>query len=105
MNSINNLLMTDAARSSKNGDSTISILPLPKTSALDGSLPNRVLLAAVLILVAAFVWACWNFVHVLQSQPTKLLLAVIGSLAVCLLALAAAMGAVFWSRHVAAESE
>ena len=103
MNAIRNLPFAAAAPPSSDGHSTEFIFPSPKNGARDGGFPNRLLLAAVLIMAAVFVWVCWNIVHAPQTQPSKSLMAVIGSLAVCLMASAAAAGAVFWSRHASSE--
>ncbi len=51
-----------------------------------------------------FVWACWRLANTPQALSTKPLLLVIGSLGICLLAMAAAVGAVFWSHHTSAKS-
>src|ERR1017187_8043996 len=103
MNAIRNLPLAAVAPPSSDGHSTEFIFPPPKNGARDGGFPNRLLQAAVLIMAVAFVWACWNFVHAPQMQPARSLLAVIGSLAICLMASAAAGGAVFWSRHALSE--
>src|ERR1039457_2409721 len=97
------LPLAQDVRLSKNGHATEFIFPPPKADAPNREFPNRLLLAAVFIMAMVFVWVCWNFVHAPQTPSSKPLLAVIGSLAVCLLASAAA-GAVFWSRHTASES-
>src|SRR5436853_569373 len=86
------------------GYPTDFIFPPPKNDPRDRDFRSRLLMAAVLIMAVVFVWACWSFVHAPQTPSAKSLLAVIGSLMVCLLASAAALGAVFWSRHAASES-
>jgi PAS domain S-box-containing protein len=103
MKETHNLPLTDAARFANDGHSTEFIFPPPAKSARNGGYSDRLVFVVVLIMAAVFVWACWNFVHVPQAQPAKLLLAMIGSLAVCLLATAAAAGALFWSRHASLE--
>jgi PAS domain S-box-containing protein len=97
------LPMAENVRPSNNGHPTEFIFPPAISAAPAGGLPNRLLPAMVLIMAVVFVWACWNFVHAPQTQPARLLLVVIGLLAVCLLASAAAVGAVFWSRHASSE--
>jgi PAS domain S-box-containing protein len=104
MNAIRNLPLADAAPASSGGHPAEFIFTPPKNGARDGGFPNRLLVAAILIMAVAFVWACWNFVHAPQTQPARSLLAVIGSLAVCLMASAAAVGAVFWSRQASSEN-
>ena len=101
---LNELPLAEDVRPSNGGHPTEFIFPPPKDGAQDREFPNRLLLAVVLIMAVVFVWACWNFVHAPQTPSAKPLLAVIGLLAVCLLASAAAVGAVFWSRHAASES-
>jgi PAS domain S-box-containing protein len=98
------LPLAQDVRPANDGQPAEFIFPPPKNDASDRDFPNRLLGTAVLGMAAVFVWTCWNFIHTPQTSPPKLLLAVIGSLAVCLLALAAAAGAVFWSRHAASES-
>src|ERR1019366_8129237 len=97
------LPLAQAVHPSNDGHPTEFIFPPPKDDGHDRNFPNRLLFVAVSCMAAVFVWACWNFVHAPQTPSAKPLLAVIGSLAVCLLASAAA-GAVFWSRHTASES-
>jgi PAS domain S-box-containing protein len=104
MNVIPDVPSAAAATSAKNGPATEFIFPPPKAGARDDGFPNRLLVAVVLIMAAVFVWVCWNFVHTPQMAPAKLLLAVIGSLTVCLLAAVVVVGAMFWSRQAAAES-
>lgn len=53
----------------------------------------------------AFVWACWNFVRAGQTYSTQSLFFMLGLLIICLMAAAAAVGAVFWSRHDIGESK
>ena len=58
----------------------------------------------MLVMATVFVWTCLNLVKAPQEFSTKPLLATVGSLAVCLLASAAGMGAVFWSRQASAKN-
>jgi PAS domain S-box-containing protein len=103
MNAIRDLPLADTAPPSRDGHSTEFIFPPPKHGARDGGFPNRLLLSVVLVMAAVFVWACWNFVRAPQTQPAQSLLVMIGSLAVCLMATAAAVGVAFGSRHASSE--
>jgi len=104
MNAINKLPLSNTAAPSKNGHPTDFTFAPPKRGARNDGFLNRLLLAAVLIMTGVFIWTCWNFIHAPQTQPIKWLLAVIGSLAVCLLASAAAVGTLLWSRHTSAKN-
>jgi PAS domain S-box-containing protein len=104
ISNLGELPLVEDVRPSNDGHSTEFIFPPPKKGAQDRDFAGRLLMVVVLIMTMVFVWACWNFVHAPQSPSAKPLLAVIGSLAVCLLASAAAAGAVFWSRHASSES-
>jgi len=61
---------------------------------------SRWLLGVVSIMAAAFIWACWSFVHASSTPSPKPMPAVIGSLALVLLALAAMVATVFWARQM-----
>ena len=96
--------LADAVHSSNNGHATDFIFLPSRNGAPPAGLVNRWLLVAVFSMAAVFVWVCWSFVHAPQMQPAGLLLAVMGSLAVCLVASVTAVGAVLWSRHASVKN-
>jgi two-component system, LuxR family, sensor kinase FixL len=102
---VGQLPLADAVQSSDDGLSTeFHALPA-KNAARDAGLLNRSLIAAVVIMALVFIWACWDLVNAPQAFSAKPLLAIVGSLAVCLLALVIGVGAVMWNRNVAAKNE
>jgi PAS domain S-box-containing protein len=101
---VDNLPLAQTVCPATGGNPVELVSSLPKKSLPDGADLNRLLLVAILLMAGAFIWTCWNVVHALQAQPTQWLLSVMGSLAVCLLATAAVVGTVFWSRHAAARN-
>ena len=96
--------VTDAVHSSNNGQATDFVFRPSRNGVSPAGLVNRWLMVAVFIMAAVFVWVCWSFVHAPQMQPARLPLAVMGSLAVCLVASVTAVGAVLWSRHASAKN-
>jgi PAS domain S-box-containing protein len=91
-------------RSSNNGHATEFYFPPSRNAVPADGLPHRLLLAAVLVMAVVFVWACWSLVKTPQEFSAKPLVATVGSLAVCLLASAAGLGAVFWSRQTSTKT-
>ena len=55
-------------------------------------------------MAVVFIWTCWSLVKAPQAFSAKPLLAIIGSLTVCLLASAAGVGTVLWSRQAATKN-
>src|ERR1700689_1559894 len=67
----------------------------------DRRVSGRWLLAVVSITAVVFLWACWSFVHAPQTPLAKPALAVIGSLAMALLASVAMVGTALRGRQAA----
>ena len=70
--------LPEDAGSAKNGHSPSFIFPQSASSQSNSDFANRRLLAVVLIMGAAFFWACWNFVHPGQTYSVKSLLVIVG---------------------------
>ena len=102
---LENLPLAEAVRSSNAGLATEFTFRPCRNTAQDDGLLNRLLLTAVLVMASVFVWTCWNLVKAPQNFSAKPLLATVGSLAVCLLGLAAGAGAVLWNRRAVVKSE
>lgn len=101
-----NLPLVENVRSANNGHSTeFYFLPSKNNhAAREAGFPSRLLAVAVVIMAVVFIWVCWNLVKAPQAFSAKPLLAIIGSLTVCLLALAAGVAVVFWIRHVSSKN-
>jgi PAS domain S-box-containing protein len=101
---IDNLPLTETVRSSNEGLATEFTFRPSRNAAQDEGLLSRLLLTAVLVMAAVFVWTCWNLVKAPQAFSAKPLLATVGALSVCLLGLTAGAGAVLWNRRAALKS-
>ena len=84
---------------SNDGQATEFYFPASRNAAPADGLPHRLLLAVVLVMATAFVWVYWSLDRTPQGFSAQPLLATVGSLAICLLASAAGLGAVYWSRQ------
>ena len=101
---LENVSLPETVRPSRDGQATEFYFPPAESGARSKGLPDRLQLAAVLIMAAVFSWACLNLVREPAEFSAKPLLVVVGSLAVCLLAAAVGVGVVFWSRHALSKS-
>ena len=88
--------MPKAAGAATDGQGTEFIFPPPVPGAPARALSDPILIAAVSVMAAMFIWACWNSARVRATDES--LLAEIGLLGLCLAATGAAVGAMSRSR-------